>query len=56
MIPGPTSSKSYGSMPLIPAGEWRVDYILSKNINNSVVEIVSVSDFYEVKPTTATEF
>ncbi len=53
---GPASSELYKAIPLVPVGEWKIKYLLSKNINNSTEEILTTSDFYEIKPTSAVEF
>lgn len=47
---------SYKHVPLVPIGEWKLDYIITKRINKSNELLFSWSDFYEVKPTSATEF
>lgn len=41
---------------LIPAGEWRLDFILSKIINGSNTHIFTTSEYYTVKTTGAEEF
>ena len=47
---------TYGHVPFVPIGEWRLDFTVSKNIKGSEEIILSWSDFYEVKPTSATQF
>lgn len=43
-------------IPLIPVGEWKMEYILSKRINGSNELIVTWVEYYEIKPTSAKEF
>lgn len=47
---------TYNHFPLVPIGEWRVDFIVSTIINKSEDEVLRWSDFYEIKPTSAIEF
>lgn len=41
---------------LIPVGEWKLETIISRNINGSNEKLLTWNDFYENKPTGATEF
>lgn len=47
---------TYKHLPLVPVREWKVEFTLSKMLNNSEVFIFPWTNFYEVKPTGAVEF
>lgn len=47
---------TFGYVPLIPSGEWILNITITKIINNSEVEILTWSEFYEVKARGALEF
>lgn len=55
MKPRVTNSRT-NVFPLIPVGEWKAEFILSKNVNGTNELIYTWTDFYEVKPTGAHEF
>lgn len=43
-------------VPIVPAGEWRLDTVVIVQRNGSDVVVASWNDFYEIKALTAEEF